>query len=1350
MQKISRKSIIERYLIDSTIHGLFYLNNEQAIKHKIIWSFILAFSLIGIITSTTLFTIKYLKYDQYILKNEIELDRLETLPNILLCEHDKPSMVNTIALLNKSEFHNNVKKIRQSLLIQSINNISLIEFIESLNMKINKTDSISVFDLSFIKTIEKEYTIAYPFLRFNNCEIIIKNNIYDCLKYIEILFNLNGICFKINLKALINNINHLTLLQKKYYSFSNHEDYKIEFSLKSFTKEKNFIYASLIEEDNERRLKNKFFLAFTERNFKSYFAVHSIRKYYSSSLYNQKCITSEIDCHFDCLKLIIADLLKCYFTFTQNDQSFSLPYCSLNDLIVIEELIIRNYIEIKNLDLFSKRCKTCLPDCDKIEYAVNEIFVEWMPPQLNNLLIYFNFKTTELKHVPAFHFANYLNYINGLWSLFLGISLLSLWEFFEFLFGLLFNYRLIVRKTFNIKCFNTVYKMLNRLLYDSNIHGFKYLFIKANTRSHDKFISFIKLRWLIVMLVVSISFSIMVSDAISNYTNYETNFVNNIYSFYVTDTRNQPPSVYVSDRQITLLICSYDGLKVKKIYDEAYKKLTLKAKDLMKSSNHTYNLNDIQMEYKHFANLLIEQNSFKIDKITELCSFNYSRCVSLDLYKQVFVDEDFDIIIDDLLGKSFKLEFYFSQRCIFYETNLNFSYFKDFKSIIRDWESNSNLVISLVDSKSLYFTPKSSFKFLLSSYFELIGSLKRISYLNAPYKPLCIDQTDYVQDECIKKCINEIIYKKFGCKLIHEKYERREGNIYCHPFMLPLIQLYEIYQLDTRKCNEDCRKPCEIYYYEVEQIFIDYLPTNRFSFKIDNSIEIIEQVQINSLLNTIYIIISFFGLFFGASSLAIFQIFVNFLLLPRKIHSCFNELNSFFCITWLGKCIEKLNFILNTISHSTTIHCARYISSSSNVKYMKRILWLVIITIALLFTIFLSFNELKAYLNEKKTTNLKQIPTDYNYKVRLPDLDICKSGSIKYRQIYYAFDELKLVKNLNDFILNNRHDFLCVSEHNKSCSLKSYIQQYYSEYDEIIKNEKIKNQSSIIDVKLSDILKKQFNEFFGSISISNEINFKQEGIIKLIDNHSIYLHYTGFIYKSEYEIDICIRFDWKLINQNTSDFGYMQINPFIKLSKSQYKINSKDFDVYFEKSIIFKMNQYSNAFYLKPHKYIRKNIELNKLNSAITKTKSLMHYNEYQLFLCNNDFKSAFYQVFNCTPFNAEYDGLIECPAIYMLLINDIIRKVRNHVFNCEIINNLVYVDTSKIAANSILESGIIIDLNDLDVYEEDIINDYDVIKLIVNISNFWNIFIGCSFVTLFEIMFLFYIYVFNLKTSPV
>lgn len=642
------------------------------------------------------------------------------------------------------------------------------------------------------------------------------------------------------------------------------------------------------------------------------------------------------------------------------------------------------------------KCKLCLPNCNKIEFNIKEILTKRLitdfiyynnTKYINNILqIYFDFKIKEIKYLSSFELTDYLNYINGLWSLFLGISILSIWELVEFIYQLCMHKKpKFIKRDFDLSCFNRFFNAFEILFNGTYIHGIKYLFDKDNfsktncvsvnncNRNTHKFM-LRKLRWLFVIVIIFIFLCVMIKNAIENYTKYDTVYKRSYFLFEEKINQNKSDQDHFLDHQLTFLICSPIEFR-ENIYQVIYKSLTTKANDLFKSKNKTSKFNNffqIEDAYKQFANNLIDKLSDAPILSIQKISYHKNISTAIKLYKKIFRAKILEIEIiglDD--NKNLQLDYYMDTTCILYETNLTIKNFFKFQYVEHDAKL-SVYKVTMLDSKSLYSTKLSSFD-LLESHFELVASFKRITYLNEPYTPSCLNQPPigYTVDKCIKKCINEIIVAQFGCKLIHEKYENSSDNSnYCHPFMLPFIKAYENYELDNTLCISKCKHPCEIYYYEVEQ---KLKPSSQFFLlKVENSIEFIEQIPIYSLTNTILIIISFFGLFFGGSLLALMQIFSNIFKITFKSQQILIykfDMRARKFLDW--SYVKKFLTFVNTISHSTTIHCASYIASSSG--FLKRILWLIFISLVVVLAILYSISEIKFYLNSGEKINLINI-----------------------------------------------------------------------------------------------------------------------------------------------------------------------------------------------------------------------------------------------------------------------------------------------------------------------------------------------------------------------------------------
>lgn len=360
MHRIRRNIIVDEYLKNTTIHGLFYLNKEINTKQKTLWLSVVICSITAIIASTVLLTFKYFQFANYIVVNENELNELETLPNILFCEHEKQAMIDAISFV-LPELGQNAQIIRSNTLNLPNESAFIPLFIVNLHSKLNNTIANNTFNFKFINNTKYTYIDKkQPFILLN-CNIELKNDLYDCMQSIEILFNFNGICMQLNFKKLLNSLNNSLLLSKSYSSLSYMDDYKISLKLNVLSKKLDYVFISLANKERTESnnlnnneipysIKNTNLLTLTEKDFNSYYVVNSVRKLYSNGLHSQKCFQNydEMECHFECLIRLIADLLKCHFTLTDDTKPDLLPFCTLNDLIIIEELIIKNYYQLRS------------------------------------------------------------------------------------------------------------------------------------------------------------------------------------------------------------------------------------------------------------------------------------------------------------------------------------------------------------------------------------------------------------------------------------------------------------------------------------------------------------------------------------------------------------------------------------------------------------------------------------------------------------------------------------------------------------------------------------------------------------------------------------------------------------------------------------------------------------------------------------------------------------------------------------------------------------------------------------------------------------------------------------------
>ena len=88
-------------------------------------------------------------------------------------------------------------------------------------------------------------------------------------------------------------------------------------------------------------------------------------------------------------------------------------------------------------------------------------------------------------------------------------------------------------------------------------------------------------------------------------------------------------------------------------------------------------------------------------------------------------------------------------------------------------------------------------------------------------------------------------------------------------------------------------------------------------------------------------------------------------------------------------------------------------------------------------------------------------------------------------------------------------------------------------------------------------------------------------------------------------------------------------------------------------------------------------------------TESLYKYNEDNLFLCNPDFRKAFYDIFNCTPFySVSNSNLDECPLMALEFIKFIYFNIRKSSYKCKICPES-FINSRKLKVHMGIHTGI-------------------------------------------------------------
>lgn len=474
-ERIKKKLRQEFFIENTTIHGIYYLNKKN--KHqKLLWLFLTIASTILIGLSTILMTLRYVDYDDYMITQLTEMNEYSSLPSILICLNDKLSLVDTIAEID-SEAKKAFTELKTKIELEHVISMQFSTILQNNSLYLN-----TLMNELFFENLKTKYLKLKKVI--NDCEIMIDDKtLIKCTKSASLLFTINGPCLLINLKthASINN----SSLTNRMSLINPYDKYSIKVYATIDTKKP--IYFSLINADADdyndaltasiysSEFNKALFIDSADESLYEIFDVKTVIEQYTETLYNKKCFKqdnrylknfqsyTEHLCHIDCLQSLILHILKCDFTLNViNQTATSRQYCKIVDLLAIEK-IIKNYSFLrKSFEI----CKPCLPGCLIKKY---ELEVNYEPRIIDPystfyyLKFNFDFKMIQIKQILKFELSEYLQFINGLWSLFLGISLLSIWELIEFIYTILFNKYFQVNK-FNQACFIQYFNKLDKIM----------------------------------------------------------------------------------------------------------------------------------------------------------------------------------------------------------------------------------------------------------------------------------------------------------------------------------------------------------------------------------------------------------------------------------------------------------------------------------------------------------------------------------------------------------------------------------------------------------------------------------------------------------------------------------------------------------------------------------------------------------------------------------------------------------------------------------------------------------------------------------------------------------------------
>jgi hypothetical protein len=1275
MNKFALRILLRNFTSNSTLHGLFYLNETEK-KFKAIWIVLILLSTVLIILTLFLNLRRYLKFETYFLIEENQMDKYETLPSILVCQSNELQLTNSLF-----EMYPEYKSLNKSEI-----------------MRMNDTKK---FDKMLIESFKNNFTSKKLFF-INQC-IIKKNDItFTCTDIAESIFTFYGLCWLIDLEKVKFDNSAIKKNDISLISYFEKPNFQLKLEIQQSTNKTFFkiLPSKNLINSNYMEFKLLYFRSdFVSSNEKSY-GIKTVFTEYSNALNDKHCSPDNDfnSCHFDCLQKLIIELVKCKFTHEPNENHTE--YCHLNDLIFIEEII-------KNYDYFRLKLgmKSCLPSCKSIDYEVNQIETgnqdSLIPIEFQKLNLMFFYNSLNKTYLLKFDVSQMLNFSNGLLSLFFGMSILSIIEIIELAYVLI---RCCFKKNFKVhqkkplkfyKPIIKIYKFLKIIFHDTYMHGFKYIFDDSNTRSK-------KFRWIFYLLIITACFCFVTKIEIDEYLKFQSD--------YRISKSNNP--VYL-DRNFSILAC----IPIKPRSGVMYRLFIKNSNDLFLNRTN-FTLIKKQYESLFFSRLRVNKTYFTSNQ-------NLS-----EMYNQLFFKINLTLKISEMIRLE-KVDNYilsFDRTCSLFKINFSYSnwaydheYDKAFIFSGVNIQDKSQIDLTdiemfVLDAESMYISEKSKYNLQVNTV-NLLASLKYKKLLEIKeFKPICSAEKNYLMHDCYRNCLNDLINLEFGCKIWYYEENLDNKTLYCHPFMFPLFINYEKFILRNSITNIclHCKLPCETYYYEV-----DVLASVAFYFRhllMHRSIEIIEQIQIRKFEQTFFILISFIGLFFGGSFLSLVQIIINII---SSIKIKFNK-----------KFIRHSRF-LDLVSNSTTVHCIKYVSGKVVMNDLKRLFWIMVISLAVVCCFFYSIIELYKFYSSNQEVKLEEVHQS-------PKIDICFPNNpinslpdeTKHRKDVFSIStKLTLYSYEFDYSAN-------------SSNLKDrikYFHKNYSDYIQVIKQSYSNVFDSISEIRYSkemeNFLKRE--NFILTNSINNVTTNK---------NYKAFIQQPGYFFTHYMEYQICNSIDLQLL---LNDYKIKK-NPFTSLTTNILEYKS---DRVYHRTRIYIENIFLepkdpkfgsefgglymnlNSFIANyDYKYFCKD-EKKCINGKLM----LKNYSEFELFYCNTEFKDIIHDIFNCTPFISNNPRFPECSFLMIPLLSSIFSNYKKMLLKCEIIEenrDLIEFDETSLGIN--FRNRIFMDFNNARVYKQYVTESYDLLTLVINMSNFLSLFIGFSYLTIFEFFFIF------------
>ena len=1287
MNKHVLRLVLRNFTNNSTLHGVCYLNEKEK-KFRISWSLLIILSTILIVLTTFLNMSKYLKYENYFIKEETDINQYKSLPSVVLCESNEIELLNS--LLKVKEVFNVTSKTNLEVTVANGSKMSFEKFKNILELR-------SKFLISSCQISKNGFVLL------------------DCTKNTEAILTLYGQCWLVDFEKAEFSKTQLKKNDKSLISYFEKSTFRINFKIKS---NNNRTFFKILSTQRDLREINSNYIEFRQlflvndnvlqSNFKS-FSVKPIFIEYSTSLHGKYCVETNYQylCHHECLKKLIYEFCRCEFsTEILTNSSHTDKYCQVNQFACIEE-IIKNYESYRLKS--TKTCpSTCLPSCKSLEYEVTEIQTGNQDQVLTNfqeLVLIFQYSSINKTYLLKFDFSQMLNFSNGLLSLIFGMSILSLIEIIELIYILA---RCALRKNFFSRNYQrsfefykpiiSVYKFLELVFHDTYMHGFKYIFNHHNARSK-------KMRWTFYLIIISIVFILVTKDEIDEYFKYQSDYI---------ASSNENPNYL--DRKFAILACIPIYPKSRTVY----KFFSKNANDFFMNAS---NFSQIKRQYE---NLFFTR--LALNKTTISTSENIS-----NIYNQIFHEINVTLKMNTLL-KYERIDNYpvsFDKTCTlfkFNQTYYNWAYDDETDHSFIFYGTNivdkskilkEDIRIFLMDSESLYIGEKSHYNIQENSV-TIRGSLKYQKLIGGKFKPFCNKLKEYSVHECYRVCLSKLITQEFGCKIWYygENFDNQVES-YCHPFMLPLILSYEKFVLRNSKNHlcENCVQPCEMHYYELEvgasaSPYIDHLFMGK-------SVKIIEQIQVRKFEETLFILISFIGLFYGGSLLSLVQIIVN-------LFSSIKLKNS-------KKFMKKLH-LFDLLSNSTTLHCIKYISEKVAFNDFERLFWIIAIFLALISCFLYSIIEFFKFKNSTENIKLEEFSID---SVKLPKVDIC-------------FENNPLNSLPNE--TNNRRAILAIassltffahqldySVEKENFNLKMKIERLFKNYTShinFLKKGYEEDWKNIMETKYSNEMEKFLNLDLFNISLS-------KGYHQTNRNFTQFIHQTGFIYDEAFMVfQVCSSVNLSILLKG------IKKNPFTNLESNTIEVDFGRFyprsQIYIENVLLkpkdLKLGSLLGGLYMNIKSFI-KNFNYKYFcedkNKCIYDKKMLNNFTDFELFYCNNQLKDIVYKTFNCTPFISNNSSLPECSFLMIPLLNFIFSNFKQTLFKCERVEEKTPIQFDETSLGEKWSNRIIVDFNDVTMYKQYVAEGYELLKLVINTSNFFSLFIGFSYLTVCEVLFI-------------